>query len=85
MPSNYVTMWGMLILMGFGAVAGPLMHGGLIGSVRAGYPADEAKRAALHRCGEADAEFTRFSEYDRDLCYRAMLRTMDQTAAAPMR
>jgi hypothetical protein len=74
MPASYFTMWVTLSLMAFGALAGPLIHGDVLGSVRAAYPSDEAKRDALHRCGQGDAEFSRFSEHDRDICFRAMLR-----------
>jgi hypothetical protein len=83
MPANYFTMWGMLILMALGAAAGPLIHGDVLGSIRAAYPANDAKRSALHRCGEMDAEFSRFSEQDRDTCYRAILRTINQVARNP--
>jgi len=83
MPSNYFTMWGMLILMAFGAVGGPLIHGNVLGSIRAAYPADEVKRDALHRCGEMDADFSRFSQHDRDICYRAVLRATDAAALNP--
>ena len=81
MPMNYFTMWGMLILMAFGALAGPLIHGNVLGSIRAAYPSDQAKSDALHRCGQMDSDFSRFSEHDRDICYRAMLRLTDQAAA----
>jgi len=74
-------MWGMLIVMAFGAVAGPLVHGNVLGSIHAAYPSDEAKRDALHRCGEMDAEFSRFSARDRDVCYRAVLRASDQASS----
>jgi hypothetical protein len=73
MPQSYFMMWGMLILMAFGALAGPLIHGDLLGTIRAAYPHDEAKSDALHRCGAMDSDFSRFSEHDRDICYRAML------------
>jgi len=81
MPQSYFTMWGMLILMALGALAGPLIHGNLLGSIRAAYPSDQAKSDALHRCAEMDSEFSRFSEHDRGACYRAMLHLGDQTAA----
>jgi hypothetical protein len=77
MPSSYFTMWSMLIIMALGAVAGPLIHGNVLGAVRAAYPSDDAERDALHRCGEMDAGFSRFSEHDRDLCYRVVLRKPD--------
>jgi hypothetical protein len=83
MPANYFTMWGMLILMALGAVAGPLIHGNVLGPIRAAYPADDAKRAALHHCGEMDTEFSRFSEQDRDVCYRAVLHVTSQAARNP--
>lgn len=81
MPSGYFQMWGMLILLALGVVIGPLIHGDVIGSIRAAYPSDEAKRAALHRCGEMDAEFSRFSQHDRDVCYRAVLHPPAAAAA----
>ena len=77
-------MWGMLILMAFGAIAGPLIHGNVLGSIHAAYPADEARREALHRCGEMDAEFSRFSQSDRDVCYRAVLHAIGQAAPSRM-
>jgi len=61
MPMNYVTMWGMLILMAFGAVGGALIHGDLLGSIRGAYPSDPLQRHALQRCGEMDSGFSRFS------------------------
>jgi hypothetical protein len=72
MPQSYFTMWGMLILMALGALAEPLIHGNVLGSIRAAYPSDQAKSDALHHCGQMDNEFSRFSEHDRDICYRAM-------------
>lgn len=73
MPMNYVTMWGMLILMAFGAVGGALIHGDVLGSIRAAYPSDPVQRYALHRCGEMDSGFSRFSAGDRDACYHAVM------------
>jgi hypothetical protein len=73
MPMNYFTMWGMLILMAFGAVGGALIHGNLLGSIRGAYPSDSAQRYALQHCGEMDSNFSRFSAGDRDSCYRAVL------------
>jgi hypothetical protein len=73
MPMNYVTMWGMLILMAFGALGGALFHGNLLGSFREVYPSDPAQRHALQRCGEMDAGFSRFSAGDREACYRVVL------------
>lgn len=73
MPNSYFAMWGMLALMALGALGGVLIHGDVVGSIRAAYPSDLAQRDALHRCGQMDAEFSRFSEHDRDTCYRAML------------
>ena len=70
--------------MAFGALAGPLNHGNVIGSIRAAYPGDEAKRAALHRCATMDAAFSRFLQHDRDVCYRAMLRQPESIASNPM-
>jgi hypothetical protein len=75
MPMNYFTMWGMLILMAFGAVGGALWHGNLLGSIRDAYPSDPARRYALQRCGAMDTGFSRFSAGDRETCYRAALPT----------
>lgn len=82
MSQSYFTMWGMLFLMAFGALAGPLMHGNLLGSIRAAYPADQAKSYALHHCGEMDSDFSRFSAQDRETCYRATLHLRDAMTAA---
>jgi hypothetical protein len=82
MSQSYFTMWSMLALMAFGALAGPLIHGNLLGSIRAAYPSDQAKRDALHRCGEMDNGFSRFTERDRDICYRAVLHLGDRTTAS---
>jgi hypothetical protein len=73
MPASYLTMWGMLILMALGAAVELGSPGDLIRSVRAAYPADTVKRDALHRCGQTDADFSRFSEDDREACYRVLL------------
>lgn len=83
MPMNYVTMWAMLGLMTFGAVGGFLIHGDFIGSIRAAYPSDPVKREVLHRCGQMDAEFSRFSAPDREACYRAILPPPAQAAVKP--
>jgi hypothetical protein len=82
MPSSYFTMWGMLIVMALGAAAGPLIHGDVLGSIRAAYPADVARRDALHRCGEMDPDFSRFSEHERDVCYHALLHAGGQARLA---
>lgn len=81
MPSSHFQMWGMLLLMGFGALVGPLIHGDLMGSIRAAFPSDESKRSALHRCGEMDAEFSRFLQRDRDVCYRVLHAPRDMASA----
>ena len=81
MTQSYFTMWGMLVPMALGAFGGPLIHGNLLGAIRAAYPSDEAKSEALRRCVAMDGDFSRFSAQDRDVCYRAMLH-FDQTAAA---
>jgi hypothetical protein len=73
MPTSYVTMWGMLILMGLGAGGELATHGNLFGLVREAYPADLIKRDALNRCGQMGADFSRFSQHDRETCYRAIL------------
>jgi hypothetical protein len=83
MPSNYFTMWGMLAIMVLGAVAGALIDGTMLGSLRAAYPADQTKREALDRCGAMDADFSRFSQPDRDTCYRAMLHAAGRTLSVP--
>ncbi len=73
MPMNYVTMWGMLALMVFGAVGGALIHGDALGAIQAAYPADPARRHALQDCGAMNTGFSRFSASDRESCYRALL------------
>jgi hypothetical protein len=83
MPMNYLTMWGMLILMAFGAIGGALIHGNVLGSIRDAYPSDPAQRYALHHCGEMDAEFSRFSAGDRDACYRAVLPAAARVSSNP--
>jgi hypothetical protein len=71
--TSYFSMWAMLGLMAFGAVGGALFHGNLFGSIRDAFPSDSIKQGALHRCGQMDAKFSRFSEQDRDACYRVLL------------
>ena len=83
MPMNYFTMWGMLILMAFGAVGGSLFHGNVLGSVGDAYPSDPAQRDALQRCGEMDVQFSRFSASDRDACYRAVLSAAAHASSNP--
>jgi hypothetical protein len=73
MPASYFTMWGLLFLLALGAAGDIAVHGGVGGSLRAAYPSDLAKRDALNRCGDMDAEFSRFSGRDRENCYRAVL------------
>jgi hypothetical protein len=82
MPASYFTMWGMLILMALGAAGELFAHGNLFVSIREAYPADEIKRAALSRCGEMNAEFSRFSESDRDSCYRVILPPAEASSNA---
>jgi hypothetical protein len=83
MPSNTVMMWGMLTIMVLGVVAGPLIHGNVLGSLRAAYPADQTKPEALDRCGAMDADFSRFSQQDRDICDRAMPHAAGQMLPLP--
>ena len=83
MPSSYFTMWAMLALMALGAFGGVLVHGNVLGSFRAAYPSDLARRDALHRCAQMDAQFSRFSEHDREVCYRAMLPASARAASIP--
>lgn len=52
MSQPYSTMWDILIPMAFDALAGPLIHGSVLGSSRAAYPRGRAKGDALH-CGAA--------------------------------
>ena len=83
MPASNFTMWGMLILMAFGAaVSAGVFHGNIFSEVRAAYPSDTAKRDALHRCGQLDTEFSRFSEHDREVCYHAVLPSSAQIGPA---
>ena len=80
MSVNYLTMWCLLILMALGAVGELVANGDIFGTIREAYPADPAKRYALHRCGETSAEFSRFSQHDRDTCYQAVLTSSQAIA-----
>jgi hypothetical protein len=73
MSHSYFTMWGLLILMGLGAFGGLAYRGELFSTFSEAYPSDPGKRDALHRCGEADPSFSKFSSEDRAHCYKAML------------
>ena len=73
MRTSYFSMWVMLGIMTFGAFGGMVMHGDVLGQVRAAFPSETLKQEALHRCGQMDAQFSRFSQHDRDTCYRAIL------------
>ena len=64
------TMWGMLLVMGFGVAMTVVFDGNPINAIRDAYPSDVAKQEALKRCARMDAAFTRFSTSDRDMCYR---------------
>jgi hypothetical protein len=80
-PSGYFTMWGMLILMALGAGGELMSQGNPLDWIHAAYPADDEHSDALHRCGETDAEFTRFSAQDREDCYRTVLRVTDHASS----
>ena len=82
MPPNHFMMWGMLIVMTLGAVAGPMVHGNLLGQISAAYPTDITRREALARCDEMDSGFSRFSAQDREVCYRAVLHMGEQSTIA---
>jgi hypothetical protein len=69
MSMSYVTMWGLLFLMVFGAVVGGLVHGDILAPYHDAYPSDPAKRAALDRCARTIPTFSRFEAADRDRCY----------------
>jgi hypothetical protein len=73
MPASYFTMWGVLILMALGALGGGIIHGNLFGFIWDAYPSDPTRQEALRRCGRMDAEFSRFSENDRETYYRMIL------------
>jgi hypothetical protein len=79
--TNYFSMWSILSLMAFGAVGGAAVHGDLLGSIRAAYPSNSIQGEALHRCSRMDTGFSRFSEQDRDSCYRAILPGFAQAAS----
>lgn len=83
MPASTFNMWGMLILMALGAaMSGGVFHGNILASVRAAYPSESVKRQALHRCGQFDAEFSRFSQHDREICYRSLLPAAEQATTS---
>ena len=73
MSYSSFTMWGALTLMAFGAFGGAIFEGDLVGMYEDAYPSELAKKDALRRCGLAQSSFSRFSEADRETCYRAML------------
>lgn len=73
MSYSYFTMWGMLALLALGAVGGGIYRGDLIGTFRDAYPSDIVHQDALRRCAESDASFSKFSQEDRETCYRALL------------
>lgn len=81
MPASNFTMWGMLMLMILGAaMSAGVFHSNFFGSIRAAYPSDTARRDALHRCGQMDPQFSRFSAHDREICYRSILSATAQAA-----
>jgi hypothetical protein len=83
MPVSHFNMWGMLILMALGAaMSGGVFHESFLASVRAAYPSESVKRQALRRCGQFDAEFSRFSEHDREICYRSILPASAQASTS---
>jgi hypothetical protein len=51
-------IWGLLLVVPLGAVAGPLVHSNVMATIRAAYTADEVKRTVLRHCGAMDAEFS---------------------------
>ncbi|HEY1798085.1 MAG TPA: hypothetical protein VGG57_18375 [Stellaceae bacterium] len=71
MSYSYFSMWGLLILMGLGAIGALIQHGDI--SISGAYPSDPGKHDALRRCGDADPSFSKFSADDRKACYRAVL------------
>jgi hypothetical protein len=73
MSSSYFSMWGLLILMGLGAVGGLIHRGQLVSTFSEAYPSDPARHDALHRCGDGNPSFSKFSAADRQACYKAML------------
>jgi len=72
------TMWGMLIVMGFGVGLTVAFNGNPIGAVQDAYPSDRVKQEALRRCGVADPQFSRFSRDDRENCYRTYFTASSQ-------
>jgi hypothetical protein len=60
MSQSDFTIWGMLVLMAFGALAGPLIYSNVFGAIRAAFSADRARCDALRRRGKIAAEFSRF-------------------------
>jgi hypothetical protein len=70
---SYLTMWGTLILMALGAVGAVSLHGNPMTAIRDAYPSDPDRQAALRHCGRINDGFSRFSESDRETCYRIWL------------
>jgi hypothetical protein len=81
MSLSYFTMWGMLVVMAFGAVVTVVFNDNPIGAIRDAYPSDLAKQEALQRCDQIGAEFSRFSLHDRETCYRVFLPGAAQAPA----
>jgi hypothetical protein len=79
MSPSYVAMWGLLILMALGAAGELWSQGNPLDWIHAAYPSDQALSDALHRCGEMDSNFSRFSASDREDCYRTLLRVSSET------
>jgi hypothetical protein len=73
MSLGYFTMWGMLIVMGFGVVLTLVFDGSPIGALREAYPSDLSRQEALHRCGQMNPQFSRFSQHDREACYQVIM------------
>jgi hypothetical protein len=73
MSYSTFTMWGMLTLLALGAFGGAIYRGDLISTFRGAYPSDLARQSALRRCSQADAAFSKFSESDREACYRSQI------------
>jgi hypothetical protein len=80
MSYGYFTMWGTLIVMAFGVVLTVIFSGSPIDLIQDAYPADVTHQDALHRCGQMDAEFSRFSQNDRENCYRVVLTISGQAS-----
>jgi hypothetical protein len=72
MSASYWRMWALIGVMVFGVVVSWVMNGNPFGSLADAFPSDPSQREALRRCDQLSTHFSRFSESDRESCYRTI-------------